>query len=103
MAWKPGESGNVAGRPKDSADLRARLRALTPKAIEILTAVLESPDIQLKDKVAHAKWICERCIPAESETSIAAAEEIPAQSGMERLAAVLVRPRAQLDPNKEPV
>jgi hypothetical protein len=58
--WKPGESGNPAGRSKNSGKLGALREALIAQTPEILRKLIE----QAKNgDVASAKLILERAIP----------------------------------------
>lgn len=97
--FKPGQSGNPSGLPKETIDLRARLKRLTPKAIEILEAVLDADNIRLEHKVSVARFVIERCIPAETQASAATTEA--QEDPIERLARVLVRENPEKKTNQE--
>jgi hypothetical protein len=87
--FQPGQSGNPSGRPKETADLRARFRALTPKAIAVLEAVLDADNIALKDKVSVARLVVERTIPAETASEQGGQGET--EDPVSRLATILRR------------
>jgi Family of unknown function (DUF5681) len=68
-AWKPGQSGNPSGLPKDPAkieakkviaDVKAMAREAAPKAIETLTAIMEDKDKSAPARVAAAVAILDR-------------------------------------------
>jgi hypothetical protein len=56
--WKPGQSGNPGGRPRQVADLRAKAREYTQQALDVLVAALsdKSPYV----RIAAAREILDR-------------------------------------------
>lgn len=96
--WVAGQSGNPSGRPKESVDLREKLRKLSPKAIEILAAVLDATNIGLRDKIDVAKFVVSRTIPIETRAEDAQTDQ---DAQLNRLAAVLVRPAKDKEPDPE--
>ncbi|MCH7805308.1 MAG: hypothetical protein IH937_14660 [Acidobacteria bacterium] len=58
-AWKPGQSGNPGGRPKELAQVKALARQHTQEALETLAKLMKSgsPD---RTKVAAAEAILDR-------------------------------------------
>lgn len=52
--WTKGSSGNPGGRPRVAADVRAALEALTPRAVEVLAALLGSDDERIRIRAAEA-------------------------------------------------
>lgn len=52
--WTKGTSGNPGGRPRVAADVRAALEALTPRAVEVLAALLGSEDERIRIRAAEA-------------------------------------------------
>ena len=62
MSFKPGQSGNPAGRPKGSPDKRSELRALLdPHAPELVKKAVEKA---LEGDMAALRLCLDRCIPA---------------------------------------
>jgi hypothetical protein len=51
--WKPGESGNPSGRPKQDPELRQACRAMAPEVLDVLRKRLHTA----KDSVAASKLI----------------------------------------------
>jgi hypothetical protein len=51
--WTKGTSGNPGGRPRVAADVRAALEALTPRAVEVLAALLGSDDERIRLRAAE--------------------------------------------------
>ncbi len=58
-AWKPGQSGNPGGRPKEVAEVKALARKHTQEALETLAKLMKSgtPD---RTRVAAAEAILDR-------------------------------------------
>jgi len=56
--WERGSSGNPGGRPKPPDGLRTRLAELSPRAIECLAELLDSPDERVR--LEAAKTILDR-------------------------------------------
>ena len=73
-AWKPGQSGNPAGRPPGSgevAKLRAAIAANVPAILQSLTSAALAGDVQA------AKLLLERVLPALKPAEQAQAVNIP--------------------------
>lgn len=73
-AWKPGESGNPAGRPRGTgqiAKLRAAIAVHVPAIVEKLTAAALAGD------VGAARLLLERAIPPIKATEETAALALP--------------------------
>jgi len=56
--WAKGQSGNPSGRPPLPEELRLRIRALGPRAVEALERALADPDPRVV--VAAAKELLDR-------------------------------------------
>ena len=59
--WKPGQSGNPAGRPKGSLDLQALARTHTKEALNTLIELMRHADkdsvrVMAADKVLDRAW-----------------------------------------------
>jgi HEAT repeat protein len=52
--FKPGTSGNPAGRPKLPEELKMRLRELAPAAVDALSELLQSEDPRIRLQAATA-------------------------------------------------
>ena len=63
MAWKPGQSGNPAGRKASSVitRVRARIAKNLPPIIDKLVSLALAGD------VAAAKLLLERCVPPQRD------------------------------------
>ena len=73
-AWKPGQSGNPAGRPPGTgevAKLRAAIAASVPAILKNLTTAALAGDVQA------AKLLLERVLPALKPAEQAQAVSIP--------------------------
>jgi hypothetical protein len=51
--WSKGSSGNPGGRPRVAAEVRSALEAATPRAVEVLVALLESTDERVALRAAE--------------------------------------------------
>jgi hypothetical protein len=60
MPFKPGKSGNPDGRPKLPPELKDTLRGLSPRAVEILTEIMENPESQPAARIRAAEIILNR-------------------------------------------
>jgi hypothetical protein len=58
--FKPGQSGNPAGRPKMPKDLKEAFKAASPKALEILKKILADPAAKDNDRLRAAEIILDR-------------------------------------------
>lgn len=58
MAWKPGQSGNPGGRPKENAEVKALARTHCVTAVEKLAALMDSHDE--KTRIAACNSILDR-------------------------------------------
>src|SRR2546425_5706675 len=59
--FKPGQSGNVSGRPKGAAGFAERIRQATKEGQNIVTwalAIARNP--KAKDRMAAVKWLAHR-------------------------------------------
>jgi len=54
IPWKPGQSGNPAGRAKTPPEVKEALQAMTPRAIEVLGELLESDDDRVRIMAANS-------------------------------------------------
>ncbi|MBW8075771.1 MULTISPECIES: DUF5681 domain-containing protein [Metallibacterium] len=58
--WRPGQSGNPSGHPKDYREVVALAREHTSRAIAILVEMMESPQVSDSARVRAAELILER-------------------------------------------
>ena len=58
-AWKPGQSGNPGGRPKEVGHVRELARRHTPEAIETLAAIMRTSKSDTS-RVAAAQALLDR-------------------------------------------
>lgn len=58
--WRPGESGNPGGRPKELGDLREIARKHTPEAIETLVSVMHNARATDQARVHAATALLDR-------------------------------------------
>lgn len=73
-AWKPGQSGNPAGRPPGSGEvgkLRANIAEHVPAILDRLVAAAREGDVQA------ARLLLERCLPALKPTELPQTIELP--------------------------
>lgn len=85
-SWKPGQSGNPAGRPPGSgevAQLRASIAGSVPAILESLTAAALGGDVQA------ARLLLERVLPPIKPTEQAQALSLPDGTLTEQGRAVL--------------
>ena len=54
MAWKKGQSGNPGGRPKAEKEVVEAARAAGPRAVAVLTELLEDPDKRIRIEASKA-------------------------------------------------
>jgi hypothetical protein len=52
--WKPGQSGNPAGRAKTPPEIKEALQAATPRAVAVLVEMLESDDDRVRIMAANS-------------------------------------------------
>ena len=58
--FKPGQSGNPNGRPKMAEDVRKKLKAATPEAVQLLVDVMKNENEKTALRMDAAKTIIER-------------------------------------------
>jgi hypothetical protein len=63
-AWKVGQSGNPAGRPRGDLDIQKLARSHAPAALAALVAALQSP----KERVSAASAILDRAFGRPKQT-----------------------------------
>jgi hypothetical protein len=70
--WKPGQSGNPSGRPKEIPGLRKACLVGTFEALEHLMAGLRDPDVPFRDKVLAFEAIADRggLLPVDKEAKV---------------------------------
>lgn len=84
--WKPGQSGNPAGRPKGAgpfAAVREKIAGEMPEIIAVLAAQAKGGD------VAAARLLMERVYPALKPVEVPTPIEMPGESLTARANAVL--------------
>lgn len=84
--WKPGQSGNPAGRPKGTgpfAAVREKIAGEMPEIITVLAAQAKGGD------VAAARLLMERVYPALKPVEVPTPIEMPGESLTARANAVL--------------
>ena len=59
-AWKPGQSGNPGGRPREVAEVRDLAREHTPKAIATLAGIMDDAEQPARARVAAAEALLDR-------------------------------------------
>lgn len=55
--WAPGVSGNPNGRPRTSPEIREALARQTPRAIEAIGEILNSPETRASDRLRAAELV----------------------------------------------
>lgn len=61
MAYKPGQSGNPGGRPRDALrDALKEYKGLPDKLISVVVGILDSPEVKPSDRLAAASFIADR-------------------------------------------
>ena len=58
--FEPGNNANPGGRPKLPPELKDALRSISPKAVEILTEIMENPESQPATRIRAAEIILNR-------------------------------------------
>jgi hypothetical protein len=58
--WLPGRSANPGGRPGVPETIKAKLRLLSPRAVDRLGQLLDSPDERIQ--LEAARTILDRCL-----------------------------------------
>jgi hypothetical protein len=58
--WKPGQSGNPAGRAKKDPELEAMLKSYCPLAISALVSIMRNPKASDRARVMAANSILDR-------------------------------------------
>ena len=59
-AWKPGQSGNPGGRPKEVGHVRELARQWTEQAIQTLADIMQDPSQPARARVAAAESLLDR-------------------------------------------
>lgn len=77
MAWKPGESGNPGGRPKENAEVKALARSHCRAAVEELARLMASEDE--KTRLAACNAILDRGLGKPAQVVIGDEDEAPLQ------------------------
>jgi len=54
MAWKPGESGNPGGRPKEAAEVKALARSFCVEAIHKLVELMRSDNERVAEAASNS-------------------------------------------------
>jgi hypothetical protein len=72
--WKPGQSGNPTGRPRELMAFRTRCRKLSRRLLDIIRRRMNDPDVSLADLVSAFKAISDRggFLPADRLGSLEA-------------------------------
>ncbi|TFW10035.1 hypothetical protein E4K72_02980 [Oxalobacteraceae bacterium OM1] len=86
--WKPGQSGNPAGRPKGSglnATMRERLDAVGPAALDAIVAASRRGDL------GCSKWLAERMVPPLRPIDPMVIIELPEGASLQDQAEAIVR------------
>ena len=60
--FKPGQSGNPGGRPKQNKDGRKMLREALPGAVQAVIDVLNDPEAKTAERLTAAKIILDRVL-----------------------------------------
>ena len=58
--FQPGQSGNPSGAKKLPPELKDALRSISPKAVKILTEIMENPESQPAARIRAAEIILNR-------------------------------------------
>ncbi len=86
--FKPGQSGNPGGRPKETAEVRTLAREHTTEAVEALRSIMSSGDEPASARVAAANSLLDRGW-GRSPLAIAGADGGPFEANVELSPAVL--------------
>src|SRR5262245_11097406 len=73
-AWKPGQSGNPGGRPKEIGHVRDLARQYTPEAIETLATIMRNGKLDAS-RIAAAEALLDRAWGRP--TNLAGPEDVP--------------------------
>lgn len=101
IPYKPGESGNPAGRPKGWAGFAARVRDATRDGvdmIEFMRKVLKGtskPRPTLRDKIEAIKWLADRGFGKPVQPHLLAGGEEPIKLNLQILSNVELEKLAQ--------
>ena len=60
--WKPGQSGNPGGRPKDAFKIAEYARQFSTEAIDKIVAIMRDPNVDVRAVIAAAIAILDRGI-----------------------------------------
>ena len=85
-AWRPGQSGNPAGRPKGSGQIGAMRATIAEAVPELLQTMLQRA---LDGDVGAARLLLERAVPALKATELPLSLALPDGSLTEQGRAVL--------------
>jgi Family of unknown function (DUF5681) len=61
-SWKPGQSGNPGGRPKDAFKIAEYARQFSTEAIDKIVAIMRDPNVDVRAVIAAAIAILDRGI-----------------------------------------
>jgi hypothetical protein len=66
--WKPGQSGNPSGRPKQNPLAQELARAYTEQAVQALAEILGDPEADQRAKIAAAQALLDRAWGKPAQT-----------------------------------
>lgn len=69
--FKPGQSGNPGGRPRQSKDGRKMLREALPGAVQVVIDVLNDPEAKPAERLTAAKIILDRVLGKATQPIVA--------------------------------
>lgn len=97
--FKPGQSGNPAGRPKTSEEVRAYLKEKSLAAAQALVAIFEHPARHsTRDVVSAAKTILEYAVAKPTDQPVDSGNQV-----IDALRAALTAPKVDADTTESTV